>query len=214
MHIYLIRHGQSTNNAGMTRLSDPPLTALGQQQADCAAAALRQARLTHLYASPMLRALQTAAAIAGATGVPLHITPDYCETCGLREATGMTRAQMQALHPTARIAEAITEAGWWHGAEESMEAAAERAACTARNLREQHPEEARIAVVTHGEFGSFLLCAFLGLDTAAMVKGSVTFETCNAGITLLNCSPEAVFVCYQNRAQHLPEELVTGCSDP
>ena len=33
MELYLIRHGQSTNNAGLPHVADPPLSDLGKQQA-------------------------------------------------------------------------------------------------------------------------------------------------------------------------------------
>lgn len=33
MELYLIRHGQSTNNAGLPHVADPTLSDLGKQQA-------------------------------------------------------------------------------------------------------------------------------------------------------------------------------------
>ena len=77
MELYIIRHGQSTNNTLVDlsqRVCDPPLTELGQRQAGYVAAHLanggRQVqfagrwsemdcRLTKLYTSAMLRSLQS-----------------------------------------------------------------------------------------------------------------------------------------------------------
>lgn len=214
MQLYIIRHGQSTNNAGMPRVVDPLLTPLGEEQALFAANALRDAELTHLYASPMRRAMQTAAAIAEVSGLPLRIAPDYCEAGGLREPPGLTRPEILTLYPTADLHEAITETGWWPGAEETMEAAAERARCTAENLRAQHESHARVALVTHGTFGSFLIHALLGLTPElSEEEHSPRFSLCNTGMVLLDFALSGLYIHYQNRTDHLPPEKVTGCYD-
>jgi broad specificity phosphatase PhoE len=94
VELYLIRHGQSTNNAlanQTQRAHDPALTSLGVQQAERLAAYLRETpsrdplvdtatgytealdergvRFTNLYVSPMQRALLTAAPVAAALNV-------------------------------------------------------------------------------------------------------------------------------------------------
>ncbi len=48
MELYPIRHGQSTNNRGDARVSDPSLTELGRQQATRAGLALRNLGITRL----------------------------------------------------------------------------------------------------------------------------------------------------------------------
>ena len=68
MELYLIRHGQSTNNRGDARVPDPPLTELGKQQADRTGKALGNLGITRLYCSAMLRAVQTAAIVGGHLG--------------------------------------------------------------------------------------------------------------------------------------------------
>lgn len=96
MQLYLIRHGQSTNNVSMARdpddrVVDAPLTELGWEQARRAAQHLATTRnidsaveqhygfpsptpqvgagFTHIYCSPMHRTLQTARPIADAFGL-------------------------------------------------------------------------------------------------------------------------------------------------
>lgn len=66
MRVFIIRHGQSTNNAGETLLDDPPLTPLGRKQMQRAAKWLAQeAGIVHwLFCSPLLRARQSAALLA------------------------------------------------------------------------------------------------------------------------------------------------------
>jgi broad specificity phosphatase PhoE len=60
--IYLVQHGDKERTAG-----DPGLTELGTQQAAATAWWLKERGIRALYSSPLRRAQQTAAAIAGAT---------------------------------------------------------------------------------------------------------------------------------------------------
>src|ERR1700722_11189851 len=98
MRIYVIRHGQSTHNANqdIPHNPDPPLTALGREQAQITASALRDItlRALALYASPQRRALETAYALQQALQLAPHILPDLCEAGGLREHAGMCREEI------------------------------------------------------------------------------------------------------------------------
>ena len=71
MELYLIRHGQSTNNRGDARIPETPLTEIGKQQADRTGRTLRDLGITRLYCSAMLRAVQTAAIV----GEHLELAP-------------------------------------------------------------------------------------------------------------------------------------------
>ncbi|GAB4319495.1 MAG: hypothetical protein Kow00117_09200 [Phototrophicales bacterium] len=109
MEIYLIRHGQSTNNALMQdqhlRVEDPELTDVGHQQVQQLVdhlthtqnpeeliriqvnSAEREQRypyqFTHIYSSAMYRAMQTAYPIAQAFNLPLQIWLDIHEQGGI-----------------------------------------------------------------------------------------------------------------------------------
>lgn len=108
MELFIIRHGQSTNNVSMIydakdREADPPLTELGQKQAAKVAAYLAKGEnfdhwvdrktedreaiygfdLTRLYCSPMLRTLQTSLPISKATGLYPEVWTDLHEHGGL-----------------------------------------------------------------------------------------------------------------------------------
>ncbi len=82
MRLYFVRHGESEANR-LHEISNRgrrhPLTERGQQQAAALAQALREQAIAALYTSPLLRAVQTAEAIAQACGQP------YTETDALRE---------------------------------------------------------------------------------------------------------------------------------
>jgi probable phosphoglycerate mutase len=81
--ILLIRHGETAWNAER-RLQghlDIPLNPEGERQARLLAAALAAAPLDILFSSDLMRARQTAQAIADLRGMPLHIEPGLRERC-------------------------------------------------------------------------------------------------------------------------------------
>ena len=99
MELFLIRHGQSANNAlpdQTLRVEDPVLTTAGELQAEQAARHLAARRHLHadvrsgarptldrLYCSPMIRAMQTARPIARALGLPVEVWVDIHEIGGI-----------------------------------------------------------------------------------------------------------------------------------
>jgi probable phosphoglycerate mutase len=68
--IVFVRHGETAPNRDGLVLgrADPVLTERGEEQARRVAELLRGERVTHLWTSPLGRAVQTAAAISDATG--------------------------------------------------------------------------------------------------------------------------------------------------
>jgi 2,3-bisphosphoglycerate-dependent phosphoglycerate mutase len=113
MKLFIIRHAESSNNRLAIDLSyhdymaqrsaDPPITELGERQAQVLAEHLAHAispehyvegspngdlksngyRLTHLYCSAMLRTMQTAQPIAQALGLTPHLWLDIHEHGGM-----------------------------------------------------------------------------------------------------------------------------------
>jgi len=80
--LYLVRHGQSVANVTWEfsyKRVDPPLTDLGVQQARITAEHLRSLPVDALYASPMLRAVQTAEIFGAALGLAYEIVEELRE---------------------------------------------------------------------------------------------------------------------------------------
>lgn len=80
MELILIRHGlpeRIENDDGTP--ADPPLSAEGQRQADRLAAWLADEPIDRLYASPMLRARQTARPLSERKGLELELEPGVVE---------------------------------------------------------------------------------------------------------------------------------------
>jgi probable phosphoglycerate mutase len=91
LRLFFIRHGESVANVLniiSNRGFQHPLTALGEQQANELAAALQQAGITHLYSSPLMRAVQTAEILGAAWGLTPTVNDALREyDCGVYEGT-------------------------------------------------------------------------------------------------------------------------------
>ena len=126
--------------------------------------------ITRLYTSPMRRCLQTTQPIARALGlapevwVDIHehggIWLDHGEAVGRRGYPGITRSVLSAEFPGYTVPDRVSEAGWWRGAYEELEAAEARAERVAETLRGWGSLDEKIALVSHGTFGSLLLSAY------------------------------------------------------
>jgi broad specificity phosphatase PhoE len=229
MELYLIRHGQSTNNAledWTQRVEDPLLTERGERQAKRAAVHLAAGRhlppastrgqrppLDRLYVSPMFRAMQTAHPIAAALGVVPEVWEDIHEIGGIyldhgeRKVgyPGRTRRELAEHFPHYVLPEAFGEDGWWNRDVESVQEAHARAMQVAARLCARADEDARIALVSHGEFLSALLHA---LARQAPDTGTY-FAHHNTGVTRVDLIRGGVVVHYLNRYDHLDDDLVT-----
>ena len=78
---YFLRHGQTDwNKDGRYQgIADTPLNATGVEQAHRAAAVLEGRPIDRIVASPLIRALKTAAIVSEAIGAPIHIDRDLRE---------------------------------------------------------------------------------------------------------------------------------------
>lgn len=238
MELYIIRHGQSANNAmaeGGRRVCDPPLTDIGEAQADRlarylaaygdgvqevhAAGAQQNCagfEFDRIFSSPMLRAMQTAAPVGRALGVRPEIWIDIHEEGGiwLDEGDGrgevgypgLTRTEIAARFPEFAVPETITEEGWWNRPPEIMTEWSARARRVASELYERFTDSGdRIALVCHGGFANDLLHAVF-----AGIPDGVYFASPNTAISRLDFNGAGrVQVRYLGRVAHLTPELTT-----
>ncbi len=236
MQLYIIRHAQSFNNAltdWTERVSDPPLTELGEQQADLLAAYLASTpaeaeqpgsgahyvnrtgfRFTRLFTSAMRRALQTAAPIGQAIGLQPEVWVDIHETGGVfldyhegRGLPGLKRAEMAEQFPSIRLSPEVDEDGWWNREQETEEQWLARAARVAAELRDRYAgTDEHIGLVTHGGFAAVLLYSLFGHPWPP----TVIFPHLNTAISRLDFTRDGTIVVqYFNRVEHLPTELLT-----
>jgi len=149
-HLLLVRHGQSVWNAvgRWQGQADPPLSALGEEQARDAAGRLSTVGFSRVVASDLQRARRTAEILAG--GLGLEVEPD----ADLREMdvgdwTGLTRAEIEDRWPGELAA-------WSEGRSESTMGGESRAHLTARarstlvRVAAQASPGDRVLLVSHG----------------------------------------------------------------
>ena len=225
MELYLIRHGQSTNNCGDARVPDPPLTELGKQQADRAGRALKSLGITRLYCSAMLRAVQTAAIVGERVELAPHVFIGIHEWAGVWKdrvnggrvpLPGLTRGELRDVCPTVVLPDDVTDGGWCvqsydaHGLaqggtdEQLLGIAHENCLRFIAHLDRHHAgEDERVGAILHGGSGSILLGAFFGL-LPNEAKGR--FPHNNTGITKIRRTPEHTQMLYQNQTGHLLKE--------
>ncbi len=201
MRFVIVRHGQSTNNHLWSstgddegRSVDPRLTDLGHEQAAALAAYAGSRGLpwrpTHVYASAMARAVQTAAPLAEVLDLSLRLHADLHEVFGpydYRPGTkdriphpGAGRDELAALSPRLELDDWVTAEGWWQQEVETREGARARADRLIGWLESTHDRADVVVLVSHGWFGNVLLARLLGIT-----EMSGAFELANTALTLV-----------------------------
>lgn len=101
MIIYLIRHGQTTGDVENRYGGDyeDHLTDVGKEQSAKLAGLLADEDIEQLYASPRIRAQETAAIIAERLGLSAQTIDDFRERNGYGILTGMTKDEALQKYP-------------------------------------------------------------------------------------------------------------------
>lgn len=158
MAIYVARHGETELNA--TRVfqrPDTPLSERGRRQASQLASRLRPLGITRIVTSDLARALETAEAVAAATGAPIVLEPLLQER-NFGDLRGQPYATV-GLDPFAPDYEPANGESWPRFHERVAEAW--RGVVALANATEGH-----LAVVTHG-----LVCRALVERHVALAAG-------------------------------------------
>ncbi|HVW40444.1 MAG TPA: histidine phosphatase family protein [Amycolatopsis sp.] len=152
MKLYLIRHAQSTANVRKildTALPGPPLTELGQEQAQTLAEKLAGEPIAAVYASRATRAQQTAAPLAAALTLEVQVI-DGVHEVNVGDLEG--RGDEEALRLYAETVRPWTQGDLstsMSGGESGFQVH-ERFTMAVGELREKHLEDDAIALICHG----------------------------------------------------------------
>jgi broad specificity phosphatase PhoE len=168
---YLVRHGITSWNRAlrMQGHTDIPLDEEGRRQACCLGARLASA--SHpphaVWASDLLRARQTAEAIAAPLGLTVQTTPLLRETC-LGAWEGLTRAEIEARGDAEQLERYILDPYRYRPpGGETLDAAWERMLRAAAEIRAAHPT-GTVAIVGHGGTLRALLCEAMDAPVTSM----------------------------------------------
>ncbi|HHY61754.1 MAG TPA: histidine phosphatase family protein [Bacillota bacterium] len=155
--IYLVRHGETAATSGRRFEGSGPISGLGTPlsekgaiQAEMAADALAGEDVFGVYASPLLRTVQTATPISQATGVAIELEPDLAEgSFGAWE--GMTFDEIEHRYPLEVKRWFADPLGYAPpGGESVRQLAARVIPCIERIAGKSYGEEGTAVVVTHG----------------------------------------------------------------
>jgi broad specificity phosphatase PhoE len=153
MRITFARHGESEANVGRwiaNRGLSHPLTTTGRRQARDLAAALADRGVGFVYASPLLRAIETGVVVAHALGAPLAVEGALREfDLGVYEGRN---------DPEAHRAYAAVRDAWLEDPASAAHAEGGETLADVRGrfdafldaLPRRHPADAHVVCVTHG----------------------------------------------------------------
>ena len=153
--LVLVRHGQSTANAtGVWQGQlDFPLSELGRRQASGAGRALRGTGISGAYASPLLRAFETATIVADEAGFAGEVVP----VPGLMERKGgilegHTWDEQEARDPefAKKFLALPEEERWTLVGAETDEEIMQRFVEALSSIRAEHAPGERLLIVSHG----------------------------------------------------------------
>jgi probable phosphoglycerate mutase len=207
--VLAIRHGQTAWNA-IGRIQgqlDIPLDAAGLQQARQLARALADCGIDVLYASDLLRAVQTAEAVAASTGLAIATEP------GLRERSfgtfeGQTHADIERDWPVHALRWRQRDPDYGPEGGETLAAFYARSVACATRIAARHPGQT-IALVAHG---GVLDCLYRAA-TRADLRAPRSWQLGNASINRLLYSPEGFTLVGWSDTQHLEQPAADLASD-
>ncbi len=186
LDLLLVRHGQSEayqDGRPFTLVGghgDPPLSELGEEQAQQVAVRLAAAGLAAIYVSTLQRTAQTAAPLAAATGLDPQVEPELREVNLGDWEGGEYRKMVATGHPVAQVMFAQERWDVIPGAEPAAEFAA-RVRAAVERLAAAHPGQ-RVAAFTHGGvIGQAMALAsgsrpfaFIGAENASISRLVIT----------------------------------------
>ena len=180
MSIILVRHGETELNvARVLQPADTPLGARGAAQAAAVARRLAALGVAGIVSSDLPRALQTAAAIAAATGLPIQATPLLHE----RNFGDLRGRPYDSLGFDPLAMEAAPSGG------ESFAAFRRRvAAAFAHAVRLRGGLDGPLVVVTHG----LVIRALLGAQVALPAGAVMPERLGNTSVTIVSALPPHV----------------------
>jgi probable phosphoglycerate mutase len=197
--ILLIRHGETAWNRA-TRIqghTDIPLSPLGLAQAERLAQALADEALTAIYSSDLIRARQTAEALARAHELPIRLD------AGLRERAfgrfeGLSWEEIDKGYPEDAARWRRRDPDFSVGGGESLRVFSARCLAAAHRVTASHPGQ-NVAIVAHG---GVLDCLYRAATRAAL-DAPRSWQLGNATINRLLATPGGFTLVGWNDDRHL-----------
>jgi len=173
-------------------------------------------QITHLYASPAIRAMATASIIALVLGIRPMVWKDLCEYQGvwsldpnteqLIGQPGPDRQYLAERFPDFEFQDDFGTGPWWGSQTEDLTQCRHRARRLLGKILQCHDNSNdQVAVITHSHFYNILLLSLLQIGP----DSRVWFAFNNAAITRIDFSYTECSIMYQNRVDFLSKDLIT-----
>ena len=202
--ILAVRHGETAWNAD-TRLqgqTDISLNATGQEQARRLAEALVGEDIDAIISSDLVRARDTAQAVADRQGMTLATDAGLRERCfGIFE--GHTYAEVERLWPEESARWRRREPDFGAEGGETLQGFYDRCVATATRLAESHPGRT-LLLVSHG---GVLDCLYRAASRIAL-NAPRTWELANTGVNRLLYTPQGFSLVGWGDVQHLHDDAL------
>ncbi len=205
--LLLVRHGETVWNADAVYRgrSEIPLGETGKRQAHLTGRSLAGEGVTALMSSPLVRARETAEAIAEATGVAVEIDNDLTDLdCG--EWEGLTDAQVKERYPDVRRTWLATPQLVRLPGGEALDEVTGRVLPV---LERVLSAPGTVVLVSHRVAHKVAICALLGLDNSHF--WDVRLDV--AGITEFECSSTRRVLVRHNDTSHLRDGRWQAAAD-
>lgn len=200
--VFLLRHGATAANLEIPyrlqgRGSDRPLDEAGRLQAKAAGMALSNAGLSAVFASPLLRSIQTAEAVAAASGLQVLIEPGVIEA-DIGRWEGLTWDEAAAADPD-HHRQFMQDPGITPYPEgESFRDAGQRASIAIQNIASEYHGRS-VAIVGHNILNRGYLAPLIGLPMS-IARG---VRQANGGINLIEYENGTARLITLNSVLHL-----------
>lgn len=207
--IVAIRHGETDWNLA-TRVQgqlDIPLNATGRWQVGRLAQAVAEEGIDAVYSSDLLRALETARAVAGGCSCEV-VTDTGLRERGFGEFEGLTFAEIGERWPELSVRWRRREPTFGPPGGETLNHFCERSVGTARRLAKRHPGQT-IAIVAHG---GVLDCLYRAATHLAL-DAPRSWQVANAAINRVLYTPQGFTLIGWSDMQHLEGEDAAGAGD-
>jgi broad specificity phosphatase PhoE len=197
--VYLIRHGETAwNREEVFRgRADIPLSPRGQQQAGLLAESLARQPIRTVCSSPLVRASETAKAVADRLGLPVVIDHRLVDM-NFGEWEGKSLGEVQAEWPELHRTWTHEPAQFRAPGGESLADVLHRAWPVLEEMTAKHGDDA-IALVSHRVVCKLLVCAALGVGE----EGFWRLRLDTASVSLLQPAVSGWQVTRLNDVSHL-----------
>jgi len=204
LEIYYIRHADADNGSSDGRdICDRDITPLGEKQLELLSDRFEGAKIDAILASPLVRTVKTAAAVADGVGtnIPIEIVPEIIEKGSTPGYYGLPISELEKHYNNLTLCkDRIYPLSQAEDETESKEECLSRARAVAEYLTDRFTFGQKIVVVSHGIFAMNFYQAAMGIKE----EYGFRMSTFNTAVTKLSFSSDGIKrIVFHNDVSHL-----------